>query len=315
MKMKIVLFCSLLVIFLAVQTGFAQDTSKTVQLVVIKAGDSSGTLSSSPPGIQCGDSGTDCSATFASGTAITLTPEEVGQGSIFAGWSGAEGSTTSCEGVQGPCSFMLGENSRITGNFRNEGSAVFTVGVTVQGSGSGLISSVPEGILCGDGNSKCTVSFPVNAQLTLTAQPTKEDSVFRGWSGGIGSAQSCNNTTSSCVFSITENTGITATFDLVNTGTPNAGELTLTATKTGNGAGLIVSAPPGIECGDGGNECTASFPAGTAITLTGKPTAAGSNFSGWSAGTGSASTCMGAAGPCALILTEESSVAGTFVQK
>lgn len=315
MKMKTVLFCSLFVIFLTIHIGFAQDTSKTVQLVVIKAGDSSGTITSSPPGIQCGETGQDCSGVFRSGTAITLTPEELGQGSVFVGFAEGEGSTTPCEGIRDACSFTITENSRITGTFRNETSPIFTVSVTVQGSGSGIVRSMPEGIVCGDGNSKCTVSFPVNAQVTLTAEPSNQDSVFQGWFGASGSAQSCNNTTGACAFSIAENTAITATFEVTSTGSPNAGELILTATKTGNGAGLIISTPPGIECGDGGNDCTASFPAGTSITLTGKPTAPGSTFAGWSAGTGAASTCMGAVGPCALILTEESSVSGTFVQK
>jgi hypothetical protein len=315
MNTKMVLFFSLFVIVMAIHANFAQDTSKTVQLVVIKSGESSGTITSSPPGIHCGDTVQDCSASFASGTAITLTPEEMGQGSVFVGWSEGEGSTTSCEGLRNPCSFIITENSKITGTFRNESNPIFTVSVTVQGSGSGVVSSIPEGVLCGDGHNKCMVSFPANADVTLSAQPTKEDSVFKGWSAAIGSAQSCNNTTSACVFSIAENIAISATFDLANTGSPEAGELTLTASKTGNGPGLIVSAPPGIECGDGGTGCTASFSAGTAITLTGKPTAAGSTFAGWTAGTGSASTCMGAVGPCALILTEESSVTGTFVQK
>jgi hypothetical protein len=295
--------------------GFSQDTSKTVQLIVTKAGDSAGTITSSPPGIHCGDTAQDCTATFRSGTGVTLRPEEGAQDSVFTGWSTAKGSTTPCEGVKDVCSFTITENSTINGTFTNQSNAVFTINITVQGSGSGVVHSVPEGVVCGDGNDQCTVSFPANGHVSLIAAPSKQGSVFQGWSGGTGPAVSCNSTNRSCDFSISENTAVTATFDVVNTGAGDTGQIAITASKTGNGSGLIVSSPPGIECGDGGNVCSASYPAGTTVQLSAKPTAAGSTFAGWTAGSGSASSCMGSTGPCAVVLTEESSVTGTFVQK
>ncbi len=50
-------------------------------------------------------------------------------------------------------------------------------------------------------------------------------------------------------------------------------------TFTGTGSGTVTSEPPGMNCT--GNPCGASFPTGTAVTLTATP-AANSAFTGWS---------------------------------
>lgn len=52
-----------------------------------------------------------------------------------------------------------------------------TLTVYKSGSGSGTVTSSPEGILCG---SKCRAEFPVDTVVTLTA---KDYSIFNGWSG------------------------------------------------------------------------------------------------------------------------------------
>src|SRR5437016_13568347 len=65
----------------------------TLPLNVTVAGSANGTVTSSPAGINCPGA---CSANFASGTTVTLTPTAAAGGS-FAGWSGAcTGTGTSC---------------------------------------------------------------------------------------------------------------------------------------------------------------------------------------------------------------------------
>src|SRR5881296_3691759 len=59
-----------------------------------------GTVSSNPSGIDCGS---DCSETYAPGTAVTLTAAPAA-GSTFGGWTGA------CTGT-GPCSVTLFANT------------------------------------------------------------------------------------------------------------------------------------------------------------------------------------------------------------
>jgi hypothetical protein len=73
---------------------FAAAPPSSYALSVTEAGP--GKVTSSPAGINCG---TDCSETFASGTAVTLTATPA-KGARFVGWSGA------CSGT-GACSVVL----------------------------------------------------------------------------------------------------------------------------------------------------------------------------------------------------------------
>ena len=76
------------------------------QLTVRKAGDGSGTVTSTPSGINCGDV---CAASYPSGAAVTLTATAA-EGSTFAGWNGA------CSGT-GPCNVTLDQGRAVTATF------------------------------------------------------------------------------------------------------------------------------------------------------------------------------------------------------
>lgn len=75
-------------------TSTAVFTRSSALLTVTKAGPGSGTVTSSPPGINCGP---DCSDSYAVNTPVTLTASPA-PGSTVAGWSGdpdcADGSVT-----------------------------------------------------------------------------------------------------------------------------------------------------------------------------------------------------------------------------
>jgi DNA-binding beta-propeller fold protein YncE len=64
----------------------------TRTLTVVKAGSGAGTVTSSPTGVACGST---CSAPFPSGSSVALTAS-AGEGSVFAGWSGACSGTAAC---------------------------------------------------------------------------------------------------------------------------------------------------------------------------------------------------------------------------
>ncbi len=78
-------------------------------LTVSLAGTGSGTVTSSPAGINCG---IDCSEAFASGTEVTLTAS-TSSASTFSGWSGA------CAGT-GACKVTMSATRSVTATFTKE---------------------------------------------------------------------------------------------------------------------------------------------------------------------------------------------------
>jgi Right handed beta helix region/Divergent InlB B-repeat domain len=216
-----------------------------VQLTVTRAG--TGTVTSTPGGIDCGSS---CAGSFASGTSVSLAATP-GAGWVFMGWSGG-----GCAGT-GACALTLTMATTVRATFA---PAPVTVTVIRAGLGSGTVTSAPAGISCG---TSCSASFPSGSPVVLTATATA-GSVFTGWSGG-----GCSGT-SPCTVSPVSATTITATFAPAT--------VALTVTVTGAGTGIVTSAPAGVSCT---TACSASFGAGTSVALTATP-AAGTVFAGWS---------------------------------
>src|SRR2546427_1497511 len=104
-------------------------------LTVSKAGTGSGTVTSTPAVITCG---TSCSASYASGTVVTLTATPA-IGSAFTGWSGG-----GCTGT-GSCSVTLTAATTVTATF----TPAFTLAVSNAGTGSGTPIITPPGITSG----------------------------------------------------------------------------------------------------------------------------------------------------------------------
>jgi phospholipase C len=98
----------------SVTATFNTAAANNFQLSVQLAGTGTGSVSSSPAGITCGST---CTASFASGTAVTLSATPA-TGSTFAGWSGG------CTGT-GTCSVTLTANTSVTATF-NTGSGGIT---------------------------------------------------------------------------------------------------------------------------------------------------------------------------------------------
>jgi hypothetical protein len=84
--------------------------------------------------------------------------------------------------------------------------------------------------------------------------------------------------------------------------TTGGGTNTVTVAPSGTGSGTVVSSPAGINCGA---TCSASFPSGTAITLTATPTS-GSTFGGFSG------ACVSSTTTCTFTPTANSTVSATF---
>jgi len=97
--------------------------------------------------------------------------------------------------------------------------------------------------------------------------------------------------------------GETCTGDASKTVAVRVLMLGLEVRKIGSGSGLVFSTPSGLSCG---SACSASFEAGTTVTLEALPSA-GSRFAGWSG-----SGCSGT-GTCQVAMTEARRVAAAFV--
>jgi uncharacterized delta-60 repeat protein len=153
-------------------------------LSVTKSGSGTGTVASSPAGIDCGST---CSSPFAA-IPITLTATPA-TGSVFSGWSGG-----GCSGT-GTCRVQLSSDEQVTATFTRPR----TLNVTTSGPGS--VRSSPPGIDCG---ATCSHVFADGTSVTLTATPAP-GYAFSGWGGN------CSGT-GTCSLQMTADRAVTATF-------------------------------------------------------------------------------------------------------
>jgi len=228
-------------------------------LEVVTGGDGSGTVTSSPAGIACGEA---CdkyylhpekfliSQIYTSDQAVTLTAT-ADIGSVFAGWSGnadcADGSVT------------MDADKRCSPTFNAQ---KYTLTLIKEGAGNGTTTSLPAGIKCGE---DCTKRYRAGEVIDLT---TTDDigSIFAGWSGD----PDCSDGS------------VTMDADKTCIATFNIQTYTVTIMKAGNGEGTVTSLPIGINCGE---TCTEIYGKGEVVDLT-ETADIGSVFVGWSGDTG-----------------------------
>jgi len=156
-----------MIISLPRATEVEQTLNAQYTLTVSKSGTGSGTVTSSPSGIDCGS---DCSESFNQGTSVTLTATP-DAGSTFGGWSG---DADCSDGV-----VTMNANRTCTATF-NPQVAGKTLTVSKTGTGTGTVKSSPAGIDCGD---DCSETYSKVQKVKLTAK-ADASSTFAGWSGG-----------------------------------------------------------------------------------------------------------------------------------
>jgi hypothetical protein len=217
-------------------------------------------------------------------------------GSVFGGWTVQKG--TVYEGCEAffPCwlyeePLEAGAADEVTAVF-NQATPLRTLATTSAGAGSGEVKCKFNGGPAG----ACTSpqGNGTEVEVVATASP---GSVFTGFSAGSGSASSC--TTSPCAFTIGADSAVTATFNIA---TPLR---TLATTNAGSGSGEVKCK---FNVGPAG-ACTSPQGNGTEVEViaTASP---GSTFAGFSAGSGSASSCT--TSPCAFTIEADSAVTATF---
>lgn len=129
-----------------------------------------------PEIINCdGEEG--CSEDFIEGTEVTLTATAA-TGSTFTGWNGACGATPievlSIDNGTDTCVVTMDEAQSVTATFTLN---TYDLTVSLNGTGEGSVTSVPEGISCEE---DCSETYNYGTVVTLTPTPGI-GSTFTGW--------------------------------------------------------------------------------------------------------------------------------------
>jgi hypothetical protein len=193
-----------------------QQFTLTINLVkqITTKGTGNGKVTSSPAGINCGST---CSATFNSGTVVTLTATP-SSGSIFAGWSG-----TGCTSG----SITLNADATCTATFSPQSGSLFTLAISNAGTGTGTVTSSPAGLNCG---TTCSASFNRGTVVALVATPAA-GSTFTGWSGsGCTSGSITLTSSTNCTANFTATPSVPTKIGVFR---PSTGEWFLD--RSGNG--------------------------------------------------------------------------------
>jgi len=173
------------------QIGQDYTALQTYILDVNIAGTGHGIITSDPAGIDCGEI---CSYPFGDKDSVTLSAV-ASIGSTFTGWSGSD-----CSGT-GTCTVTTDSAKSVTAIFTLN---TYNLSISIDGNGSGTVTSSPAGIDCG---STCSYAFAYNTTVTLMNMPIAP-TTFGGWSGegcsGIGT----------CIVTMDAVKSVTATFTL-----------------------------------------------------------------------------------------------------
>ncbi len=252
------------------------DSDAYRSLSITRTGNGSGTIYSTPEGIDCG---LECFSYFPKGSSVSLR-QVANSNSVFEGW------TPSCSN-ESSCIVVMDHDKNINSLFKIKPAEVrFALNVSKSGSGGGIISSAPKGIECG---SDCTESFLKDTQVSLLATPDST-SKFIAWEGACTGS---NN----CLITMNDTKQAVAIFD-----ESPSNKYSLLIMK--GSKGVIAGSPEGILCGGPNKQCQGEF---SAVTLTATPNP-GYTLKKWVG-------CPAPTGnTCSLTLTQKTTVGAVFAK-
>ena len=213
----------------------AKPPNYSILTVTINGGPTGavGTVTSNSGDIDCtnGPNGPGvCTADYPSGTQVTLTatPDQT----QFVGWSGDV--PGSC-GSNLTCTVTVSGYTTVTATFAPVVGTLYSLTVSGEGingeTGTGLITSTPGGINCGDGHQECLGNFASDTQVTLTATPDP-GSFFDGWMQNPPNP-TCTGT-GQCVVTMISNQTVNYVF-LPSNGPPPQPDFTITVSPASLG--------------------------------------------------------------------------------
>jgi uncharacterized repeat protein (TIGR01451 family) len=163
---------------MTVTATFVPAVPLTVSFASTGAAMGTGTVTSTPPGINCTNSIGTCMANFATSSVVNLTAVAT-SGSTFANWSGA------CTGTDpNTCAVTMSAAESVTATFNPPPTEPLNVNIAVTGTAAGTVTSTPAGITC-TSTAGCVANFPTGSTVNLKAVPASGSS-FAGWSQACG---------------------------------------------------------------------------------------------------------------------------------
>jgi len=199
------------------------ETPTTYTLSLTVDGTGSGTVVSTPSGINTTDS---VSYPFSTGQSVVLTGTAATNSALT--WAGTDGS--GCSGAT--CTVTMSEARAVTATFTNTPPAYFVVTRSYVGDGVTSPAAGDENVLSGE--------------TATTTQTPDANYTFAGWSGTCG----CTGT-GSCAPTVTDDCTIIATWTANNTK-----KLTVTYPSYNE---LVLSDKCGINCGRGSYSCSCDW--------------------------------------------------------
>ncbi len=230
-----------------------------------------------PPVKDCGDNG-QCAGYYLPSTVVLKATPQLH--SEVDGWTGCDDVSPAGD----ECSVeVTAANRKVFANFTRLKQ---TVTAATLGTGSGSVSDANGlGAIqgCGDAGT-CSGPYDEGSAIELVATPTGH-STFTGWSGD------CTNQSGPCNVVVEGSPSVTAHF---------TAQHAVSVKKAGSGAGGVVSAPGGLDCGA---VCVGFFTDGQTVTLSAVPSGH-STFVGWSgAGCSGTDVCEVEAGEATTTVT------------
>jgi hypothetical protein len=229
------------------EAGSARANADPTLTVAIQAG--SGTVSSSPAGINCPPT---CSAMFPAGTMITLTATPAAD-FRFDAWASSAGCTIQPD-TPNQCRITMGAGNKTVG-------VVFRPAATMHvfPNGDGTITVSPAGIDLADGSTTttcasagnadgCRLAYVPGTRVTGTATPAA-GRAFASWGDASCGTGPCT------VEAVAGESSLVANFN------PLRLEVRV------SGAGVVTSSPAGIVCGNGQLDCDAVASLGSTFVL------------------------------------------------
>jgi len=283
----------------------AKVSTGNYDLSVSKTGDGTGTVTSSPSGINCGST---CSALYVEGTVVTLTAA-AGTHSTFGGWGGA------CSGT-GTCVVTMSADVSVTATFNV--ATIYAVNASVSG-GHGTVDPTSQQVY--DGDSATITITPDDryriATITDNGQPVTLTGTVNASSGAkqkpASSAKKAaksraKSTASAKSASAKPSAAASKTYVINNVTTDHTvvvayepDTYNLAALMAGPGKGTLSA--EGLLCSS--SRCTGTYANGTPVTITATPDT-DYTFTGF---TGCVST---SGNTCTVHMTSNLTVTATF---